>query len=64
MRYLRISLNSTTELEHHLLTARELRVVRDADSLSLLSQVIEVRKMLYGLLRYLKTRPKSDKEGQ
>ena len=64
MRYLRISLNSTTELEHHLLTARELRVVRDADSLSLLSQVIEVRKMLYGLLRYLKTRPKNDKKGQ
>jgi four helix bundle protein len=63
-RFLRISLNSTVELEHHLLTARDLRIVRDSDSLTLVSQVIEVRKMLYGLLRYLKTCPKNDKEGQ
>ena len=63
-RFVRISLNSTTELEHHLLTARDLRVVRDSDSLTLVSQVIKVRKMLYGLLRYLKTRPKNDKDGQ
>jgi len=59
-RFLRISLNSTMELEHHLLTARDLRVVRDSESLTLVSQVIEVRKMIYGLLRYLRTRPKND----
>jgi four helix bundle protein len=51
-----IALNSTSELEYHLIAARDLKLVRDADSLSLLSQVIEVRKMLYGLRRYLKTR--------
>jgi four helix bundle protein len=52
-RFLRIALNSTSELEYHLLAARELGVVRASDSLTLISQVIEVRKMLYGLLRYL-----------
>ena len=52
-RFLRISLNSTSELEYHLLAARDLEVIRASDSLTLISQVIEVRKMLYGLLRYL-----------
>jgi four helix bundle protein len=55
-RFLRIALNSTSELEYHLLAARDLRAVRASDSLTLISQVIEVRKMLYGLLRYLATR--------
>lgn len=57
-RFLRIALNSTTELEYHLLAARDLRVVRDSDSLTLTSQAIEVRKMLYGLLRHLASRSK------
>jgi four helix bundle protein len=55
-RFLRIALNSTTELEYHLVAARDLAAVRASDSLTLISQVIEVRKMLYGLLRYLKSR--------
>ena len=55
-RYLRIALNSTTELEYHLLTARDLGAIRASDSLTLISQVTEVRKMLYGLLRYLASR--------
>jgi four helix bundle protein len=54
-RFLRIALNSTTELEYHLVAARDLAVVRASDSVTLISQVIEVRKMLYGLLRYLKS---------
>jgi S23 ribosomal protein. len=61
-RFLRIALNSTTELEYHLLTARDLRVVRTSDSLTLTSQVIEVRKMLYGLLRHLASRSKETTE--
>lgn len=60
-RFLRIALNSTTELEYHLVAARDLAAARASDSLTLISQVIEVRKMLYGLLRYLKSR--SDDEG-
>jgi four helix bundle protein len=55
-RFLRIALNSTSELEYHLLAARDLAAVRAADALTLTTQVIEVRKMLYGLLRYLATR--------
>jgi len=55
-RYLRIALNSTTELEYHLVTARDLEAIRASDSLTLISQVTEVRKMLYGLLRYLASR--------
>lgn len=55
-RFLRIALNSTSELEYHLLAARDLGAVREANSLTLISQAIEVRKMLYGLLRYLDSR--------
>jgi four helix bundle protein len=55
-RFLRIALNSTSELEYHLLVARDLTAVRASDSLTLITQVIEVRKMLYGLLCYLKHR--------
>jgi four helix bundle protein len=55
-RFVRIALNSTTELEYHLLTARDLAAVRASDSLTLISQVIEIRKMLYGLLRFLTSR--------
>jgi four helix bundle protein len=55
-RFVGIALNSTAELEYHLILARDEKVVREHDSLSLLSQVIEVRKMLYGLQRYLATK--------
>ena len=54
-RFLRIALNSTTELEYHLLAARDLAAIH-VDSVTLITQVIEVRKMLYGLLRYLASR--------
>jgi len=55
-RFLRIALNSTSELEYHLLAARDLAALRGSEPLTLISQVIEVRKMLYGLLRYLASR--------
>jgi four helix bundle protein len=61
-RFLRIALNSTSELEYHLLAARDLHGVRASDSLTLISQVIEVRKMLYGLLHYLKSRSEGKSE--
>ena len=57
-RFLRIALNSTTELEYHLIAARDLEAIRERDSLTLINQVTEVRKMLYGLLRYLSARSK------
>lgn len=55
-RFLRIALNSTSELEYHLLAARDLKAATATDVVTLLSQVIEVRKMLYGLLRSLAIR--------
>jgi len=61
-RFLRISLNSTTELEYHLIIARDLRIVSGSNSLSLISQGIEVRKMLYGLLRHLASHSDEQRE--
>ena len=55
-RFLRMALNSTTELEYQILTAKDLRVLPESGSLTLLSQIIEVRKMIYGLMRYLSSR--------
>jgi four helix bundle protein len=55
-RFLLIALNSATELEYHVITARDLGIVRPEESLSILSQTIEVRKMLHGLRRRLATR--------
>ena len=52
-RFVRFSLNSTSELEYHLIAARDVRVITATDFNSLSSQTVEVRKMLYGLLRHL-----------
>ena len=52
-RFVRFSLNSTSELEYHLIAARDVRVITATDFISLASQTVEVRKMLYGLLRHL-----------
>jgi len=52
-RFLRIALNSGFELEYHLLAARDIGAISETDSDALLSQVIEVRKMLHGLIRRL-----------
>ena len=55
-RFLLIALNSTTELEYHLIAARDLKIVTANEISTVLSQVIEIRKMLYGLKRRLATR--------
>jgi four helix bundle protein len=54
-RFVRIALNSTSELEYHLIVARDFRAISRTDFDSLSSQTVEVRKMLYGLLRTLTT---------
>ena len=48
-RFLRIALNSSTELEYHLITCRDVGAL-EHEVAPLLSQTIEVRKMLYGLI--------------
>jgi len=54
-RFLRYALNSTAELEYHLIVARDIRAIRDSDATSLLAQAIEIRKMLHGLITRLES---------
>ena len=56
-RFLRIASNSGWELEYHLMVARDIEVISDSDADSLLKELIEVRKMLHGLLNKLADRP-------
>jgi four helix bundle protein len=49
-RFLRIALNSGCELEYHLIVARDIGVMSEGDSQSLLADAVEVRKMIHGLL--------------
>lgn len=55
-RFVRIALNSANELEYHLITAKDLGLLTDRTAATLVTNVIEVRKMLHGLLKYLRTR--------
>ena len=58
-RFLRYALNSSSELEYHLIVARDTRVIDEQDYATLVSQTITVRKMLFALLKRLST-PKID----
>jgi len=49
-RFLRYALGSATELEYHLTLARDIRVLPNETYTPLATQVVEVRKMLHGLL--------------
>ncbi len=65
-RFLRYSLNPSPELESHLVTARDIGAITHTDFRSLHGQLIEVRKMLYGLIRAIsnteapRIRPRND----
>jgi four helix bundle protein len=54
-RFLTIALKSTSELEYHLIFAREIRLISVNDFQSLTDQTIEVRKMLHGLQKRVVT---------
>ena len=49
-RFLRYALSSATELEYHLTLARDIQLLSNQSFTPLASQVVEVRKMLHGLL--------------
>jgi len=53
MKFIGYAINSASELEHHLLVVRDLRKISDSDFRSSRGQLVEVRKMLHGLLNYL-----------
>src|SRR3954463_8660179 len=62
-RFLGYSLGSATELEHHLMVARDVQAISEADFASALAQLIDVRKMLHGLIAKLQgTSPRSPKK--
>jgi four helix bundle protein len=50
-RFLRYAANSASELHYHLILGRDTGVIGVNDFASLVTQTIEVRKMLSGLLR-------------
>jgi four helix bundle protein len=56
-RFLRYSIHSSSELEYHLIMARDVEAIKANDFKSLRDQVIEVRKMLYGLIKSLSKPP-------
>jgi four helix bundle protein len=52
-RFVRIALNSASELEYHLMLAKDFRAMSASDAGALSAQAVEVRKMLYGLSKRL-----------
>jgi four helix bundle protein len=52
-RFLRHALGSAGELEYHLLLARDLAFLPEGDDIRLTAQVVEVKRMLAGLIRRL-----------
>jgi len=50
-RFIKIALNSSAELEYHLLLGRDLGLMKPEPFNSLTDQTTKVRKMLWGLLR-------------
>lgn len=53
VRFLRICTGSAYELEAHLVMARDLRYIEKVRANRLINQLEEVRKMLFGLIKYL-----------
>ena len=52
-RFLSIALNSASELEYHLILARDTKIIPESEFVSLVSETIRVRKMLYALMKRL-----------
>ena len=53
-RFLHIALGSASEVEYHLLLARDLKILRNQDYDRLSAGVIEVKRMLASLIRSMK----------
>jgi four helix bundle protein len=52
-KFLRIAAGSSSELETHLIFARHAKVINEPEYVTLSSQTIEIRKMLYALIKRL-----------
>jgi four helix bundle protein len=53
-RFLRIAMGSTSELEYHLLLARDLQLLQEPAYQRLCGEVIQTKRMLTGFLKRLK----------
>ena len=53
--FIHIALGSSSEVETQIIIAKELSFVKDIESI--LEQIKEIKKMINGLLRYIKTKP-------
>src|SRR5256885_14862666 len=58
-RFVRIAINSASELEYHLMVARDINAINTREFDTLSADAVRVRKMLFGLLRHLATKPAS-----
>ncbi len=58
-RFLQIAMGSASELEYHMLLARDLKLLDDSTRESLTSDVIEVKRMLATFIRTIRPRPRS-----
>jgi four helix bundle protein len=61
-RFLTIALNSASELEYHLMMARDDQIISGSEVKSLSSRTIEVRKMLHGLQNAVLASPRTPKK--
>jgi four helix bundle protein len=50
-RFLHMAMGSASELEYHLLLSRDLRFIEEKDHGRIQTQVVEVKRMLAGLIR-------------
>ncbi len=53
-RFLQIAIGSTSELEYHLLLAKDLKLIQNSDFEKHAGKVIEIKKMLTTLIQKLK----------
>jgi four helix bundle protein len=61
-RFVRFALNSSSELEYHLIVARDTAAISRSDFEALVAQTIEIRKMLHGLLNSIAIAPRKSTE--
>ncbi len=54
-RFLRIALNSAIELEYHIILARDIQALPEEACDELVREIVEVRRMIHGLLKKLRS---------
>lgn len=59
--FLNVALGSASELEYHLLLARDLQLIEETSHRQMGQRVVEVKRMLSGLIRSVRAQPKHGK---